>query len=341
MDIASYKLDGNVDAVEFCPNPSLHHILAAATYTLQQDIANPSRLGSISLFSATASGIQLLHLVHTAGIFDIKWNPTGCDAFGGHPLLAQADADGFLALHSLHPTGSSLFQICKEKITSSMCLCVDWSPSGRSLSLGLSDGCVSTVAFRDDRLQISQTWEAHEHETWATLFNARQPQLLYTGSDDCCFCCWDLRQPASSASSPAFRNAKSHKMGVCCIAQSHTDPNVLLTGSYDEFLRCWDLRSTATPVLEKSLRLGGGVWRLRHHPCIGGLVLASCMHNGFAIVKIDGGGIRTVETYDRHESLAYGADWQRGGQGSSLVASCSFYDRLLRIWKPNSLAGKS
>lgn len=135
-------------------------------------------------------------------------------------------------------------------------------------------------------------------------------------------------------------------MGVCCIAQCPGDSNMLLTGSYDEFVRVWDLRSLSRPVVESCLCLGGGVWRLKHHPQIPGLVLAACMHNGFAIVKIDGDKINILETYNKHGSLAYGADWQRAGepveQGSvasvsASVATCSFYDCLLRIWKPHSM----
>lgn len=98
MDVAHYYLDGNADAVEFCPHYPHHQILAAATYTLQEgDQAH--RSGSISLFSVGIdTGLKLLHHVETAGVFDIKWNPDGANI---HPLLAQADADGYLRLHGL------------------------------------------------------------------------------------------------------------------------------------------------------------------------------------------------------------------------------------------------
>lgn len=238
-------------------------------------------------------------------------------------------------------TEFSLSEVCKEEVSSSMCLCVDWDSSGSSISVGRSDGWISTLALREDQLHIRQSWPAHEYEVWAVLFDALQSQVLYTGSDDCSFCCWDLRQ--NSSSSAVFRNAKSHKMGVCCVAQCPSDPNMLLTGSYDEFLRVWDMRCISRPIMENSLCLGGGVWRLKYHPLIGGLVLAACMHGGFAIVKIDGESINILETYNKHDSLAYGADWQRGDcmedgdKSGLLVATCSFYDRLLKIWKPDRL----
>lgn len=345
MDIANFSLEGNADAVEFCPHYPSHHILAAATYTLQEGI-QPNRSGSISLFSVSIdTGLQLLHRVETAGIFDIKWNQDGTSV---HPLLAQADADGHLRLHGLECTSGVTEGVLKEvggeKVSSAMCLCLDWHPLATSLSVGLSDGSVSIVTLRESQIQTSQAWEAHDFELWTTSFDIHQPQLLYTGSDDCRFSCWDLRE---SPSRQVFQNSKAHKMGVCCITKSPQNPNILLTGSYDEFLRVWDVRSTSKPVTENSLCLGGGVWRIKHHPDISGLVLAACMHNGFAVVRIEGDSINLIETCNKHESLAYGADWQRGefpmndGRGKGpLVATCSFYDRLLRIWLPESLMVK-
>uniref|UniRef100_A0A1D1XY32 methylated diphthine methylhydrolase n=1 Tax=Anthurium amnicola TaxID=1678845 RepID=A0A1D1XY32_9ARAE len=342
MDVACFHLDGNADAVEFCPQYPFHHILAAATYTLQEGV-QPARSGSISLFSVEdVVGLELIHRVETVGIFDIKWSPSGAKT---DPLLAQADAHGCLSIHSLKPSqdhgAAVLREAFKEKVSPSMCLCLDWNPSATCLSVGLSDGSISLVSIGDTQLQLLQSWEAHEYEVWAASFDVHQPLLLYTGSDDCCFSCWDLRQ---SPSKLVFRNAKSHKMGVCSIAKCPSNSNMLLTGSYDEFLRVWDLRAPSKPLDERSVCLGGGVWRIKHHPDIPGLVLAACMHNGFAVVKVTEESAVVVENYRKHESLAYGADWRKGGfcnpdgsRGGSLVATCSFYDRLLRIWSPESL----
>lgn len=99
MDMAHCHLDGNADAVEFCPHESFHNVLAACTYTLQEG-DQPSRTGSISLFDvdADSSHLSLIHRVQTAGIFDIKWSPFRGTA---GPLLAQADADGYVRVHKL------------------------------------------------------------------------------------------------------------------------------------------------------------------------------------------------------------------------------------------------
>lgn len=99
MDIGHCHLDGNADAVEFCPHESFHNVLAACTYTLQEG-DQPSRTGSISLFDvdANSSRLSLIHRVQTAGIFDIKWSPIG--GIVG-PLLAHADAEGYVRVHKL------------------------------------------------------------------------------------------------------------------------------------------------------------------------------------------------------------------------------------------------
>ena len=84
---------------------------------------------------------------------------------------------------------------------------------------------------------------------------------------------------------------------------------------------------------------GGGVWRAKWHPSDPELLLAACMYNGYAVVRVpaaEAGGLETVETYEHGSgSLSYGADWCRAeaaGGGGSLAATASFYDRQLHLW---------
>lgn len=341
MDVGHCYLDGNADVVEFCPHNSFHNVLAASTYTLQEG-DRPSRSGSISLFNVDMSRVDLFYRLKTAGIFDMKWNPVGDNATTtARPLLAQADADGCLRVHHLQNSvdGDALIEVHNVKVSSSMCLCLDWNPSATSISLGLSDGSVSVLSLEETKTSILQEWKAHDFEVWATTFDPDQPHLVYTGSDDCKFKGWDLRNGPSEM---AFQNSKAHQMGVCCIAKSSHNPYTLYTGSYDEHLRIWDVRSISRPVDETSINLGGGVWRIKNHSVVPGVILAACMHNGFAIVKVNGDEVKVVETYNKHESLAYGADWYRGTicqedkKEKTIVATCSFYDQLLRVWVPES-----
>ncbi|KAL2935957.1 Diphthine methyltransferase-like protein [Bienertia sinuspersici] len=344
MDLGHWFLEGNTDAVEFCPHDGFQNILAVATYNLQEGDP-PSRFGSISLFDVNSKSRSLNRVgnVETAGIFDMKWNPIGG---GASPVLAQADADGCLRVHELecssneiNLTEASLKENCGVQISSSMCLWLDWNPLATSLAVGLSDGCVSITSLAESQLIEDQQWKAHDFEVWTAIFDTHQPAVVYTGSDDCKFLGWDLR---ADSSMPVFQNSKAHTMGVCCIVKNPNDPYSLLTGSYDERLRVWDVRSISKPVNEASISLGGGVWRIKYHPFVKDLVLAACMHNGFSIVKINNEILEVIETYNKHDSLAYGADWQRsvpdqeGKREDNAVATCSFYDRLLRVWIPEA-----
>lgn len=129
MDVAQCYLDGNVDAVEFCPHDSFHHVLAASTYTLQEG-DHPHRSGSISLYAVDADkrNLDLLHFVDTVGIFDIKWNPIGSNVA---PLIAQADADGYLRVNSLgcsldgQENGGMFELISFENVSSFICKITD------------------------------------------------------------------------------------------------------------------------------------------------------------------------------------------------------------------------
>jgi diphthamide biosynthesis protein 7 len=121
MDLGSCNLGGNADAVEFCPHRPFRRILAAATYTLQEQAGEEQRqdrAGTVSLFSVDAAAddesrrLRLLHTVETAGVFDMKWSPT-------EPLLAQADAHGRLVLRRLEQEDGS-----EEGVAcSSFCFC--------------------------------------------------------------------------------------------------------------------------------------------------------------------------------------------------------------------------
>lgn len=56
------------------------------------------------------------------------------------------------------------------------------------------------------------------------------------------------------------------------------------------------------------------------------------MHNGFQILHKQ--NLKPHAAYNEHDSLAYGLDFQEGF--GLKVASCSFYDCLLKIWTVTS-----
>lgn len=123
-----------------------------------------------------------------------------------------------------------------------------------------------------------------------------------------------------------------------------TDP---LT-SYDNSVRLFDVRKPLVPLTQADV--GGGAWRVKWHPYPSRKndLLVACMHDGFKVVRFGGlgdssavndasaGTWEIVKRFDEHESLAYGVDWsfaEPNGDGDTLVASCSFYDHTLRLWR--------
>ena len=150
--------------------------------------------------------------------------------------------------------------------------------------------------------------------------------------------------------------AGSHSAGVTVIRCHPTLPHVIATGSYDETVNLWDLRRlpplSPCPAGQNgkrqryaplaSVRVGGGVWRLRWHPTDPHLLLAAVMHGGVRALLVsstpgDGAASTTtmqvVEAFHQHDSMAYGLDWAAPfAAGENVVASCSFYDCKLNVW---------
>jgi diphthamide biosynthesis protein 7 len=138
--------------------------------------------------------------------------------------------------------------------------------------------------------------------------------------------------------------------GVTCI-QSH--PNVehlIAVGSYDATVRLFDSRKPLKPLSHADI--GGGAWRVKWHPSPSRAndLLVAAMHDGFKIVRFsdiggqsnlpagtNGGNWEIIKRYDEHKSLAYGVDWSyKSSQGQTcetLIASASFYDHALHLWR--------
>jgi diphthamide biosynthesis protein 7 len=87
------------------------------------------------------------------------------------------------------------------------------------------------------------------------------------------------------------------------------------------------------PVLDEDV--GGGIWRIKWHPTQRHRLALATMHDGFKVLDLseaDAGWTQAaLEPYRRHESLAYGVDWNRSG---TRLASCSFYDHMIALWTP-------
>ena len=125
--------------------------------------------------------------------------------------------------------------------------------------------------------------------------------------------------------------------GVTSLLSDVYREHKLYSGSYDENMHSWDTRKMKQPL--STLGMGGGIWRIRQMSfqnevptSCSNLLATACMHGGFNLVDVD--KFETVLNYAEHESLAYGIDFKsiRNFDGV-ILASCSFYDHALKIWK--------
>ena len=116
-------------------------------------------------------------------------------------------------------------------------------------------------------------------------------------------------------------------------------------------VRLFDTRKPLVPLVTAAV--GGGAWRVKWHPSPARVhdLLVACMHDGLKVVRFDFGWggddlaaavsssvqpSEVAKRFDEHESLAYGVDWSfadDGKEGGTLIASASFYDHTLHLWR--------
>jgi diphthamide biosynthesis protein 7 len=155
---------------------------------------------------------------------------------------------------------------------------------------------------------------------------------------------------------PYFIN-KRFEGGVTTITSHPLIENLIAVGSYDSIVRLIDKRTPLKQPVLSSFNCGGGIWRLKWHPTNPKRLLVAAMHNGFSVIDFPGLETTTttngessseriivpgegilVKRFEKHQSLAYGVDWNQGAgeeqtlDGKDLIASCSFYDHALHIW---------
>ena len=121
--------------------------------------------------------------------------------------------------------------------------------------------------------------------------------------------------------------------GVTSLLSDVYEEHILFSGSYDENLNTWDTRSLKNPL--KTLNMGGGIWRIRQisfeeDSPFCDILATACMHAGFKLLNKT--EMKILTEYE-HESLAYGIDFRSKNIDDNVtIASCSFYDHMLKIW---------
>ncbi|KAL1951932.1 hypothetical protein VTO73DRAFT_1081 [Trametes versicolor] len=295
---------------------------------------------------------ELLQQTELAAVLDMKWCHRSAAA---KPLLGIADSEGHISLHELHNDEGRLDRLQTISCASSdtLCLSLDWSNRSAptdglgNLIVSLSDGSLSLLQPESGAgLTVADSWHAHDFEPWIAAWDYWNTNVVYSGGDDLKMKGWDIRQGGSS---PLFVN-KRFDAGVTTI-QSHPHiEHILAVGSYNNTVRIFDTRKPLVPLTE--IDVGGGAWRVKWHPSAARKddLLVACMHDGCKVVKLDFGAGEdpssalsssaqpwdVAKRFDEHTSMAYGADWSfargRGDEDTS-VASCSFYDHTLHLWR--------
>ncbi|KAF9277146.1 Diphthine methyltransferase [Linnemannia elongata] len=302
------------------------------------------RLGRLLVYAVEGESddtykLNNLERIETAAILDMKWSH---QLIHGNPTLGVADASGDLSLYQFKSAGNDLEIVTKYQTnySSKLALSLDWSNRVQTseqpqIAVSLSSGDITILDLdpSSSTLTESLTWHAHDFEAWIVGWNYHDTNILYTGADDCRLKGWDKRMDCSYATF----TSKAHQMGVCSIQSNPHDEHTLATGSYDENVLIWDTRSMRQPL--STTETGGGVWRLKWHPTRKDILLAGCMHNGFHVINYsEGWSTGSIgSSFMEHASLAYGTDWSYAptkGDELPLVASCSFYDHLLHMWRP-------
>ncbi|BGP52979.1 hypothetical protein JCM8202_004063 [Rhodotorula sphaerocarpa] len=365
----------SADAVEFCPGRPHLFACGTYQVVQDEASANPAttaaadsnedeeeaaiastspdftRYGRCLLYEVDRGGRNLKELQRFDGpaILDMKWSPR---PWRGQTTLAVADAKGRVQLHGLRDDEDRLELrgeiVCADDST--LCLSLDWStrrhstPDPASLVVSLSNGEICLLGG-ETQLEVTSRWHAHDFEPWIAAFDCWDPSTVWTGGDDLKLKGWDLRQGCEQ---PTFVNKRTFEGGVTSIQSHRTRENLFAVGSYDGRVRLFDRRKPLTPLTEFDAE--GGIWRLKWHPTNPTRLLVAGMHGGFKVVDFpelgvndgrdEAGWLRPGEgrlhaRFDRHESMAYGADWSDGGHTSEdrdVVASCSFYDHALHVW---------
>ncbi|KZT02717.1 WD-40 repeat-containing protein [Laetiporus sulphureus 93-53] len=298
---------------------------------------------------------SLLQKTALPAILDIKWCHRAASA---SPRLAVADSEGRITLHSLQQDEEPCMEQVQTIACASediLCLSIDWSnrraPSTSlgSLVVSLSDGSLALLHPDDAGMTVTDSWHAHDYEPWIAAWDYWDTNIVYSGGDDLKMKGWDIREGFTQ---PIFTN-KRFDAGVTTIHSHPFVEHLLAVGTYDNTVRLFDTRKPLVPFTQADV--GGGAWRVKWHPSPSRKndLLVACMHDGFKVIRFDlsdsgdaelGQSFKSsadpwqvVTRYDAHKSLAYGVDWSFRGEnegiGNTLIASCSFYDHTLRLWR--------
>ncbi|ORM40896.1 Diphthine methyltransferase [Babesia sp. Xinjiang] len=116
-------------------------------------------------------------------------------------------------------------------------------------SVTASDGNVYIV---EDGI-VTQKWKAHDVETWISVFQPDNTNILMTGADDSSIKVFDRREGTAPV-----RRLNHNSSGVTALQFNKRNTNLLYTGSFDRQLMRFDMRNMNMPI--STSQLDGAVW---------------------------------------------------------------------------------
>ncbi|GAB7324742.1 hypothetical protein MBLNU13_g08599t1 [Cladosporium sp. NU13] len=376
MDVVSSQstnLEVPPSAVAFCPSHPRYYVVG--TYFLHPTApgeptdAPQKRTGTLILYRL--EGTEFTHVQTVpldSAVLDIEWTPHE-PKLGS--TLCVATSTGSLEFFAFDATAEKLEQTSSKQISDKETLVLDllWHPSRADIiAVTLSDGTVSLCQSDDSTNPWSSSSQTtitelttHSLEPWTLAFSP-DTSHIFSGGDDAALqsmqvsCDSESDGDASPSSMTLWTDRRTHEAGVTAILPLAND--LLITGSYDDNIRLISAPPVGRRQVLADLNLGGGVWRLRmlddgsaadddspEHKSY--TLLASCMHAGSRIVRLESPGssaessgewaFSVLAKFEEHKSMNYGSDVQpvqRGKEGGQrTIVSTSFYDKLMCVWQ--------
>ncbi|XP_073908818.1 diphthine methyltransferase isoform X2 [Castor canadensis] len=328
------------DAVEWCPLDGCRHLLACGTYQLRKpedkgELDEPQvRLGRLYLYSynndRTTNPLVEVQRRDTSAVLDMKW----CHIpVADHALLGVANASGSVELLRLvvSEKSSYILQPISSLILEEQCLSLslDWSTgkpgrlSNQPLKIISSDskGQLHLLMVNEvgPGLELVASWQAHHFEAWIAAFNYWQTELVYSDTPWVC---------AASRAAPIESTSwlQEEEKQEATVLVSHTLPNSLVYGADWS----WLLLSSLQPQTGSSLQsdMGARMADRVYNQKDAGESLAAPSEQRVGMVDISGSRVHTTSKICDLDLYPEGVNFD-----ISLLATCSFYDHVLHLWK--------
>lgn len=353
--LTSFTTEWHACSIETIPFQSTNdRCFLLGTYELDSKSTDneisSGRSGNISLLQQKSDADLVEVDCHKikSGVLDMK--------FASPSLFASAMSDGRVDLFHISSDYNILWKHSTGESSDILYLSLDWNvicediPMDAKLSVSTQNGSVLVFQVTPSGASLINSIDnAHpmfgqDMPVWIVAHSKQSQDVLLSGGDDYKFKLWDIRSPLT----PLF-TSKFHSYGVTSAMWHPKNSNIFVTGSYDEHCAVWDQRRLDRPVLD--IATGGGVWRTKwfcaETESSADFLITANMQGGARIYNLSNPSElictvkKTVEFGDSSNSsqLMYGIDLLRHKNSSNSsahqfdVASCSFYENLVQIWR--------